>query len=452
LAVLHDIERRIVAALRGSGPAELESLAERAGISQDQARRGVEWLRGKNLLNVEEKAESFIRLERRGAESLASKLPERRLLELVLSGTGDMAQARESLGDEFGVAMGAARKAGWIDLDGKALRASGRQDAPPYEKLLYEIGRPGMAAGPADKDALQVLVSRGLAAEHQRSSRTFSLSASAEVPGKLVEGAIDVEADAPVAFPARRHPLAETMAEIREALVSMGFSEIRGELTQASFWNFDALYTPQDHPAREMQDTFFLDGAPARLGSVASPGQVARVSEAHRRGWGYEWKKGPSRRMVMRTHTTCVTVRHLDESDGDVRVFSMGRVFRNEKASRKHLSEFHQVEGLVRAPNLGLRDLMGMQSELYSKLGLGEVLFWPTFFPYTEPSLQAMVRGPRGRWVELFGMGMLRRESLGSDGGVLAWGGGVERIAMLKMGVSDVRAFYQNDLGWLRCR
>ena len=452
MAVLHDIERRIVAALRGSGPAELEDLAGRAGISEDQARRGVEWLLGKKLVDVEEKTESLVRLEPRGAESYASKLPERRLLELVLSGTTDMAKVRKSLGAEFGVAMGAARRAGWISLDGQALRASGRQDVLPYEKLIRAIGTTGMAAGLADKEALRVLISRGLAAEHRKSRRAFSLSESAGGPGESAEGAIDVEADAPVAFPARRHPLAETMAEIREALVSMGFSEIRGDLAQASFWNFDALYTPQDHPAREMQDTFFLDGPGAPLASVASPGQVARVSEAHRRGWGYEWKKGPSRRTVMRTHTTCVTVRHLDESDGDVRVFSMGRVFRNEKASRKHLSEFHQVEGLVRAPGLGLRDLMGMQSELYSKLGLGEVLFWPTFFPYTEPSLQAMVRGPGGRWVELFGMGMLRRESLGSDGGVLAWGGGVERIAMLKMGVSDVRTFYENDLEWLRCR
>ena len=451
MAVLHDIERRIVGALRGSGPAELEELAERARISKDQARRGIEWLRHKKLVSVEEAAESRVLLEPRGLDSLERKLPERRLLDLVLSGTSGMAELREKLGDEFGVAVGAARRAGWVEPDGGALRASGRRGALPYEELLRAVGRAGMDAGLADRRALRVLASRGLASERRTSRRTVSLSAPVRLdePG---EGAIDVEAGAPVSFPARRHPLAEAMSEIREALVSMGFSEIRGALAQPSFWNFDALYTPQDHPAREMQDTFFLDGASASLGSVASAGQVARVSRAHRRGWGYEWEEGPSRTMVMRTHTTCVTIRHLDESEGDVRVFSMGRVFRNEKASRKHLSEFHQVEGLVRAPDLGLRDLMGMQSELYRKLGLGEVRFWPTFFPYTEPSLQAMVRGPGGRWVELFGMGMLRRESLGSDGGVLAWGGGVERIAMLKMGVSDVRAFYENDLEWLRCR
>ena len=444
MAVLHRIERRIVDALRGAGSMDASELAGRAGLSDDQARRGIEWLRHKGLVEVSERREKRAVLGPRGAESLERGLPERRLLELVLSGTDRMDMLRERLGAEFAPAMGAARRSGWVEPDGPRLRAHGRPDPLPYEVLLEQLGRGENAADPA---AMAVLAARGLASEQAVSRRTLVLSGTAQG----AEEGIDVEADAPPSFPARRHPLAETMAEIREALVSMGFSEIRGALAQPSFWNFDALYTPQDHPAREMQDTFFLEGARAPR-TLASRSQVRRVSEAHRRGWNYEWRLAPALTTVLRTHTTCVTARHLDETDGDARVFSMGRVFRNEKASRKHLSEFHQVEGVVRAPGLGLRDLVGMQSELYRRLGLGEVAFWPTFFPYTEPSMQAMVRSPGGRWVELFGMGMLRREVLGSDGGVLAWGGGVERIAMLRSGVDDVRAFYENDLGWLRCR
>ena len=422
---------------------DASELAGRAGLSDDQARRGIEWLRHKGLVEVSERREKRAVLGPRGAESLERGLPERRLLDLVLSGTDRMDMLRERLGAEFAPAMGAARRSGWVEPDGQRLRARGRPDPLPYEVLLEKLGRGEDADDPA---AMAVLAARGLASEQAVSRRTLVLSGTAQG----AEEGIDVEADAPPSFPARRHPLAETMAEIREALVSMGFSEIRGALAQPSFWNFDALYTPQDHPAREMQDTFFLEGARARTPATRS--QVRRVSEAHRRGWNYEWRLAPALTTVLRTHTTCVTARHLDETGGDARVFSMGRVFRNEKASRKHLSEFHQVEGVVRAPGLGLRDLVGMQSELYRRLGLGEVAFWPTFFPYTEPSMQAMVRSPGGRWVELFGMGMLRREVLGSDGGVLAWGGGVERIAMLRSGVDDVRAFYENDLGWLRCR
>lgn len=445
LAVLHNIERRIVEALRGAGRIDEADVAGRAGISADQARRGLEWLRHKGLVNTTQHQKSSTELGPHGATALKRGLPERRLLELVLSGTVNMGDLRTKMGDEFRPAMGAARSAGWVEPDGRLLRAHGGAKLP-YEELLERLGR-GEQPVVGDGEVLKVLAARGLASTKISIQRTVELTPAAESLGEIHEG-LDVEADAPASFPARRHPLAETMAEIREVLVSMGFSEIRGSLVQPSFWNFDALYTPQDHPAREMQDTFFLEGT-GQL--CASGSQVRRVSEAHRRGWNYTWKREPARRAVLRTHTTCVTVRHLDESEGDARVFSMGRVFRNEKASRKHLSEFHQVEGVVRAPGLGLRDLIGMQSQLYKRLGLGEVVFWPTFFPYTEPSLQAMVRGPNG-WVEMFGMGLLRPEVLGSEGRVLAWGGGVERIAMLKTGVEDVRMFYENDLEWLRCR
>ena len=159
--------------------------------------------------------------------------------------------------------------------------------------------------------------------------------------------------------------------------------------------------------------------------------------------------------MVLRTHTTCVTIRHMAQHKPDeARLFSLGRVFRNEKVSYKHLVEFNQVEGVVAGSNTTLRDLMGIQQEFYRRIGLEKVRFWPTFFPYTEPSLQSMVSNPRlGKWVELFGMGILRPEvtkPLGIDKQVLAWGGGIERIAMITYGVEDVREFYNNDLGWLR--
>ena len=159
--------------------------------------------------------------------------------------------------------------------------------------------------------------------------------------------------------------------------------------------------------------------------------------------------------MVLRTHTTCVTINHLAKTrPKSARVFSLGSVFRNEKQSYKHLAEFHQVEGVLSGPNATLRDLMGIQSEFYRRIGLGKVRFWPTFFPYTEPSLQTMVYNEDlGKWVEMFGMGIFRPEvirPLAIPGPVLAWGGGIERIAMLKYGVSDVREFYNNDIKWLR--
>jgi len=291
--------------------------------------------------------------------------------------------------------------------------------------------------------------------EHEEKTKTVSLSETGKKIDleKLDSSAIDVEADVPHIHAARIHPLKDTINEIRDTFVHLGFTEITGNLSQSSFWNFDALFTPQDHPARELQDTFYLKGLNAK--QLATPTQIKNVSSAHKKGWRYYWDIQEAKKMVLRTHTTCVTIKHLaDKKPDEARIFSLGRVFRNEKLSFKHLAEFNQVEGIVVGKHITLRDLMGIQKEFYRKIGLTKVKFWPTFFPYTEPSLQSMVYNEKlGKWIELFGMGIFRPEvtkPLGITKPVLAWGGGIERIAMLKFGLDDVREFYNNNLSWLR--
>jgi phenylalanyl-tRNA synthetase alpha chain len=266
--------------------------------------------------------------------------------------------------------------------------------------------------------------------------------------------ALDVEAPAPVIFPGRPHPLNDIIEEIKEIFIGLGFSEIEGPMIQSGFWNFDALFTPQDHPARDMQDTFYISGQKQQPVS-ASKDQISKVSRIHKQRWNSEWEVQEAQRLVLRTHTTPVTIQHLAKTKPDVgRFFSVGRVFRNEKLSYKHLVEFHQVEGVVTAQEASLRDLMGLQKEFYSQMGIKRIKFWPTFFPYTEPSLQSMVYNEKlEKWVELFGMGIFRPEvtkPLGIKNPVLAWGGGIERIAMLRFGLHDVRELYGNKLAWLR--
>ena len=264
---------------------------------------------------------------------------------------------------------------------------------------------------------------------------------------------LDVEASAPIVYPGRRHPLIEIIDEVKEIFIGLGFSEIEGPIIQSGFWNFDALFTPQDHPAREMQDTFYISAQKQPI--PATKDQILKISRVHKQRWNRRWDAQEGQRLVLRTHTTPVTVQHLAKVKSEVgRFFSVGKVFRNEKVSYKHLVEFHQVEGVATAPNASLRELMGLQKEFYSKMGIKRIKFWPTFFPYTEPSLQSMVYNERlKKWVELFGMGILRPEvttPLGIKTPVLAWGGGLERIAMLRFGLDDVRELYGNRLGWLR--
>jgi phenylalanyl-tRNA synthetase alpha chain len=274
-----------------------------------------------------------------------------------------------------------------------------------------------------------------------------------KLSSKLNDIPIDVISRVSSVYPGRTHPLTDLIEEIKEIFVSLGFTEIEGETIQPAFWNFDALFIPQDHPAREMQDTFYLKDM-KRIDTARSQ-QIQGVSQTHNKWWNYTWDLAKSERLVLRTHTTPVTLRYLaDNGTENARIFSIGKVFRNEKMSYKHLVEFSQVEGVVTGSNVSLTDLMGLQTEFYKKLGIKRVKFWPTYFPYTEPSLQSMIFNDNlDRWVELFGMGIFRpqvTEPLGIINPVLAWGGGIERIAMLRFGLSDVREIYNNKLDWLR--
>lgn len=453
--VFHDIEKKIISSLKDNPKQTPESLECSTKLSPDQVRRGIEWLKLKDLAIVDESQKSVFTLGKNGIESFQKGLPERQLLDLLKNGSRKLVELQNELGFVFGPAMGLARKNGWIESSPDQISLIKTPSNLPGEKTLKHIGMGARPEKNIDKADLSSLLKRpDFIIEEIIKTKEISLTDSAK---SLIfsesSGAIDVEAEVPQVFVARTHPLKNTIDEIREIFVTLGFSEIFGNMTQSSFWNFDALFTPQDHPARELQDTFYLDGISAK--KIATTDQIRKVSESHKKNWRYHWDINEARKMVLRTHTTCVTIKHLAENKPDeARLFSLGRVFRNEKVSYKHLVEFNQIEGIVVGKDANLRNLMAIQREFYKRIGITKIKFWPTFFPYTEPSLQTMVYNERlGKWVELFGMGIFRPEvtkPLGITKPVLAWGGGIERIAMLKYGLDDVREFYNNNLNWLR--
>ena len=441
-----------------------EALAEEIDLSMDQIRRGVEWLRQKKLADVSDSINISYGLGKNGLDALKNGLPERKLVTLVQDSPKTFDEIRSSLqGLDFNAAIAHAKKNDWINIEKTDTdsKISLKQEPveTPEEMIISAIAEKTISSKMID--GLEPTVWKSLMkrpdfiTEHEEKIKTVSLSETGKNIDleKLDSNAIDVEADVPHVHAARIHPLKDTINEIRETFVHLGFTEINGNLSQSSFWNFDALFTPQDHPARELQDTFYLKGLDAK--QLATPTQIKNVSNAHKKGWRYYWNIQEAKKMVLRTHTTCVTIKYLaDKKPDEARIFSLGRVFRNEKLSFKHLAEFNQVEGVVVGKHITLRDLMGIQKEFYRKIGLTKVKFWPTFFPYTEPSLQSMVYNEKlGKWIELFGMGIFRPEvtkPLGITKPVLAWGGGIERIAMLKFGLDDVREFYNNNLSWLR--
>jgi len=263
------------------------------------------------------------------------------------------------------------------------------------------------------------------------------------------------DVNAPTVTPTggRPHPMQALIERIRKIFLEMGFSEIEGNFVQSAGWNMDALYIPQSHPARTMQDTFYL----------AEPEKVevedeyldlwSRVHEhghdTGSRGWGRRFDKEEAQRGLLRTHTTVNTIRHIAENpDKASRVFGIGRVFRQETIDRTHLPEFHQIEGIIHEENANLPMLISTLKTFYSKMGYDDVRVRPAYFPYTEPSVEVDILW-RGEWLELGGAGIFRpevTEPLGTEWPVCAWGMGLERLAMLILGLDDIRQLYQPDL------
>ncbi|MEM2979784.1 MAG: phenylalanine--tRNA ligase subunit alpha [Thermoproteota archaeon] len=483
------LEKEVLETLRKSdGALTLKDICKFLNESEYSAASAISSLSQKNLVKISSRETRYVKLTEEGKYHSERGLPERRLLRIVLEGGGmlPLEEARKKYSDEkfFNIALGWLRRKGWgvIKIINGVLYIVADKDAPESvdEAALGTLASTGLLeAGMVNAEGLKLLSSRGLVKFIEDVERLVSLTEKGRIvelkigvtqltPELIRSGAwrnvelkpYDVKADVEPIYPGKLHPMTEFIKEVKEIFTEMGFTEAKGPLVESCFWNFDALFTPQDHPAREMQDTFYLSYPSST--ELADRELVERVRRTHEdgwetgsTGWGGKWSEDAARKLVLRTHTTCVSVRYLYEhKEPPVKVFSVDRVFRNERVSFKSLAEFHQIEGIIMDRNVTLRDLKGVLTEFYKKLGLEKVQFWPSFFPYTEPSMNSVVYVPQaGKWLELCGMGVFRPEvtkPLGIDYPVLAWGGGLERLLMLRLGITDVRILYQNDLGWLR--
>ncbi len=469
----------------------LQELEPRSGLSIDQIRRGIEWLKAKALVETHETGNDYYSLGETGIRAIETGLPERRLVDTVKKAGGieDIGRASKSLGSEFAPALGIAKRNKWIRVEGNKVHLEKEHESrEPEEDVLEKIaGEKTLPRSALTVQELQAITSlnkrqQGYVKETRAKTTTVKLSsAGANALKSLVSDeideitpeilrtsawkeqplrAIDVVSPAPNIHPGRRHPMRLFMDEVRETFLSLDFQEIYGPISQSALWNFDALFIPQQHPAREMQDTFYLSQMKANLAEYQD--EIRAIKSAHEegaetgsRGWRYPWNKDEASRVVLRTHTTAVTISYLAEKKPEeARVFSVGRVFRNEKSNYKHNPEFYQIEGVMVGQKLNVRNLIYILTKFYSKLGFHEIKFWPTFFPYTEPSLQTMAYLKEvGRWMELGGMGVFRPEvtlPLGVENPVLAWGLSLDRLVMLRYHMEDIRQLFGANIGWLR--
>ncbi len=493
---LREHEQKTLLSLKKlDGRADVEKIAEVSGLAHAAVMRAVLTLQEKKLIKVHEQKQRIVILNEEGKHHAKRGLPERRLIDslIKLGGKEPIEKAAKDARLEkkfIPIALGWLQRKSWAALEKKRILRTEKKTLPQGsdEKLLSLLREKGSSTvGELDRrlqDAVSILKRRKLLEVTEKTVRELELTdagwqlvekglqivseISQLTPELIVSGKwrevklrkFDVTVAGPEFYPAKIHPLQRVIQRAREIFLEMGFTEIRGPLVETAFWNFDALFQPQDHPAREMMDTFYLSNPKA--GGLPKKSVVEAVARTHEngwitgsKGWGYKWSSKEAKRLVMRTHTTAETIKYLSEhKKPPIKVFSVDRVYRNEQVTYKNTAEFHQIEGIVVGKGVTLRDLMGTLKTFYARFGLKKVKFWPCYFPYTEPSAEATVYVPKlKRWIELCGMGMFRPEVLAPMGiryPVLAWGGGLERLAMLELGLDDIRLLYGNRLSWIR--
>ncbi len=477
------------------GKASMQQMVEASSLPRAAMIRAALTLKDQKLVNIFERKQTIIELNDEGKFHAENCLPERRLVNALkkLGGNATIEKTVEKakLSRKLvPIALGWLRRKKWATINTKKneLKLTKPEKEGADERLLQLLNREGQViVEDLDSElqsAFKTMKRRKLLQIHEKTNRIMEITShgwkaiergikvtkkvtqltpTLIISGKWREAELaqfDVTKPGPIIYPAKIHPVQQTIQRVKEIFTEIGFQEIRGPIVETAFWNFDALFQPQDHPAREMHDTFYLEYP--KTGKLPKEVLVKKVAETHEngwktgsKGWQYSWSRAEAKKLILRTHTTATTIRHLARNkEPPVKVFSVDRVYRNEKMDYQNISEFHQVEGIIMDKELTLRDLIGTLKEFYLRLGFEKVRFWPSYFPYTEPSAQSMVYIPEmEEWVELGGMGIFRPEvlaPLGIKHPVLAWGLGLERLIMLKLGVNDMRFLYENDLGWIR--
>jgi len=495
---LREHERRTLSAVgKFIGQADVEQLVKQSGLSDAAVMRSALTLQEKGLVRINEHKETVLKLNAEGKLHARKDLPERRLINALenLGGKASRKSAFEKAGLEkqfIPIALGWAQKKKWTTLDSKAdmLQAVLKPEAGDDERLLQVLsGKENMTAEELDpelQEAVQVLKGRKLLDVEEKTRRVIELTPiGKKALEKRTKEASDVtqltqelivsgkwkkvklqryNVDAPVAetWPGKKHPYMQFLEEVRDKLATLGFKEMVGTAVETSFFNFDALYTPQDHPAREASGIYFIKSS--KEGTIDVPRKILdNVRQTHENGWKtgstgwkYKYSTKEAKRLILRGHGTCLSARTLLSKDLQVpgRYFSIVRCYRPEIVDKTHLTEFNQVEGIIIDKDLTLRDLLGVLGKFATEIaGADKVKFRPDYFPFTEPSVELAAYRKGYGWIEFGGSGIFRPEvtlPLGIKEPVIAWGLGIDRLFMMRAKIEEIRYIFTQDLDWVR--
>lgn len=492
IEALHPLERKVLPVLEKNHL--LSDISKAAGLKEIEAMRALQWLENRGLAKTSQELKEVAAIDSNGEIYAKEGLPEKRFIKAISEKPLSLNEIPEKAGltkEEMNICLGMLKSkaaiimekgmVGMSDQGKKFMQQESLEEKflkrlekghteikslKDEEKFAYELFR--KRKGIVKTILLKIRSAELTAAGKKLSKMDISAEKTIDrlTPAMLRTGAwkgkafrrYDVRINVPSISGGKRHFVSQAIEYIKKIWLEMGFREMNGSLTQTAFWDLDSLFVPQDHPARQMQDTFYLKD-PAKGKLPANLWQ--KVKSVHEngadtgsKGWQSKWSEEIAKENLLRTHTTVLSaqaISKLRKEDLPAKFFSIAKVFRNEALDWKHLFEFHQVEGIVVDPNANMRHLKGYLKDFFSKMGYDEIRIRPAHFPYTEPSAEVEVFNTnKGEWVELGGCGIFRPEMvkplLGIDCPVLAWGMGMERVISEYFRITDIRQLYGNDL------
>ncbi|MBN1685516.1 MAG: phenylalanine--tRNA ligase subunit alpha [Spirochaetales bacterium] len=503
---LHPLEVRVLKYLQPGMSVSSDDLVKALGMNVGQCNQALSWLVAKQL-TVEDRRDNhiFFELTETGAGYAEIGTPAERMYHLVRSETGltlpEIASRLDLENSDTGSAFGMLSKLGYLQMGPDKTIEAKRSDVPDVitvTKGLLEKARKKGLLDQDDLDAEEVenitRVSRKRGAGNsafrmvEREAVYYVLSPSgakareevlalnltgdeigALTPEQLATGAwkdkqfrsYNIHVPPKRVLPGRKNPYCQYLETVKDKLVSLGFEEFDGPLVETEFWNADALFMPQFHSARDIHDVYYL-AEPTHAKEIEQP-WLDRVASAHEngaesgsKGWGYAFDRDFTRRLVLRSQGTVLSAKQLPKAKVPGKYFGIVRCFRYDQVDATHGADFYQTEGIVLSEEVNLRTLLGLL-ELFAVevAGATDFKFAPAYFPFTEPSIEVHIKHPVLGWFELGGSGIFRPEvtkPLGVDVPVLAWGLGIDRMAMMQLEIDDMRELFSKDLEKVRLR
>jgi len=493
---LHPLERKVLPVLDKT--LEFNEIVKQTELKEVEVMRALQWLENKEVVKLKDKLKEVVELGKNGKNYVEKGLPEKRFLNEIKDSEKSSEEIIKNANlskEEFGMSMGVLKKNSAILIDkkdgklifkitpmGKKFLESKNEENflkknfPVELKLLNEEEKKVFENLKTRRDLLQTKLLKikqieltDLGKKAAKEKITDEKILDRLTPDLLTTGnwkgkkfrRYDVEINVPQIYGGKKQHYRRFLEEVRAKFLELGFTECEGPIVESDFFDMDALYMPQFHSARDIHDAYYIkEPKYCKLDEKL----VKKVKEAHEngygtgsKGWGYAFDIKKTQMNLLRTHDTAISARTLSSKKLKIpgKYFQISRCFRPDVIDASHNVDFNQVGGFVIGENLNLKHLFGLLAMFAKEFaGTTEYKIVPGYFPFTEPSAELIAKHPDLGWIELAGSGMFRPEMVkplvGKVIPVVAWGVGIDRLAMFKLGLNDIRQLFSHDLNQLR--